>query len=89
MKSMTIAALIAAPFVLPAPALALGIAANTAGSGITAPVIAPSHNLRRHDAVLALRDEGVKLQAADGGKLTDAHRAYLQAKLDAIRTGNY
>ena len=32
----------------------------------------------------ALHDEGVKMQEADGGKLTDEHRAYLQAKLDAI-----
>jgi hypothetical protein len=45
--------------------------------------------LRKHDAILAIRDEGLKLQVADGGTLTDTHRAYLQAKLDAVRAGNY
>ena len=90
MKSMTIAALLAAPFLLPLPASALSVAAGRGGpAGITAPVTGPSHSLRRHDAIMALRDEGLKLQDADGGKLTDAHRAYLQAKFDAIRAGNY
>lgn len=87
MKSMTIAALLAAPFLLPSAASAMRSAA--APAGITAPVTTPSHNLRRHDAIMALRDEGLKLQATDGGTLTDAHRAYLQAKFDAIRAGNY
>jgi hypothetical protein len=36
-----------------------------------------------------VRAEGLKLQAEDGGKLTDAHRAYLQAKLNAVLAGNY
>jgi hypothetical protein len=89
MKTMTIAALLAAPFLLPVPALALHAAAAGSPAGITAPVTAPSHNLRRHDAIMALRDEGLTLQAADGGTLTEAHRAYLQAKFDAIRAGNY
>lgn len=88
MRSMTIAALLAAPFLLPAPASALR-AGGAGAAGITAPVTSPSHNLRRHDAIMGLRDEGLKLQAADGGTLTDAHRAYLQAKFDAIRAGNY
>ena len=34
--------------------------------------------------LLALRDEGLKLREADGGTLTAEHRAYLQAKLDAL-----
>ena len=89
MKSMTIAALLAAPFLLPSAASAMRSAAAGAPAGITAPVTTPSHNLRRHDAIMALRDEGLKLQATDGGTLTDAHRAYLQAKFDAIRAGNY
>ena len=90
MKSMTIAALLAAPFLLPAPASALSAAASRGGpAGITMPVAAPSHSLRWHDAIMALRAEGLKLQAADGGKLTEAHRTYLQAKFDAIRAGNY
>jgi hypothetical protein len=36
--------------------------------------------------LIQLRDEGLKLRAADGGTLSDEHRAYLQQKLDAIRT---
>lgn len=39
---------------------------------------------KRHDALMALRAEGIKLRDADGGKLTPEHEAYLQAKLDAI-----
>jgi hypothetical protein len=31
-----------------------------------------------------LRDEGLTLQKADGGKLTPEHRAYLQHKFDEI-----
>jgi hypothetical protein len=87
-KAMTIAALLATPFLLPSPASALH-SGGGGSAGITAPVTVPSHSLRRHDAIMALRDEGLKLQAADGGQLTDAHRAYLQAKFDAIRDGNY
>ena len=37
-----------------------------------------------HDKLLALREEGLKLRDADGGTLTAEHRAYLQAKLDAL-----
>lgn len=39
---------------------------------------------KRHDALMALRAEGLRLRDADGGKLTPEHEAYLQAKLDAI-----
>ena len=38
----------------------------------------------RHQLV-TLRDEGLKLREADGGTLTEEHRAYLQGKLDRIR----
>jgi hypothetical protein len=34
-----------------------------------------------------LRDEGLVLQKLDGGKLSRAHRDYLQQKLDAIYQG--
>lgn len=34
--------------------------------------------------IIALREEGLKLRAGDGGTLSAAHHAYLQAKLDAI-----
>jgi hypothetical protein len=87
MKTRTISGLLAAPFLISAPALATPAAA--AAIGITTPVAAPSHALRRHDAILAIRAEALSLQAADGGALTDSHRAYLQAKLDAVRAGNY
>jgi hypothetical protein len=36
--------------------------------------------------LIALRDEGLRLRDADGGTLTDEHHAYLQGRLDAIRT---
>lgn len=36
--------------------------------------------------IARLRAEGLTLQKADGGTLTSEHRAYLQHKLDAIRT---
>jgi hypothetical protein len=39
---------------------------------------------KRHDALEALRAEGLKLRDADGGKLTPEHEAYLQTKLNAI-----
>jgi hypothetical protein len=88
MKTRTIAGLLAAPFLISSPALAT-TAARAAPSGIAIPASAPSQPLRRHDAILAIRDEALALQAADGGTLTDAHRAYLQAKLDAVREGEY
>jgi hypothetical protein len=87
MKTRTISGLLAAPFLMSAPAFALP--APAAAIGTTMPVAAPSHALRRHDAILAVREEALTLQAADGGTLTDSHRAYLQAKLDAVRAGNY
>ena len=40
-------------------------------------------------ALLTLRDEGLKLQKADGGKLTPEHYAYLQTKLDAIQSRSH
>jgi hypothetical protein len=33
--------------------------------------------------------EEAKLQTADGGRLTPEHAKYLQARLDAIRAGEY
>jgi len=44
---------------------------------------------RKKLALLGLRKEGLDMQAADGGKLTQAHRTYLQSKLDAIQSGRY
>lgn len=44
---------------------------------------------KKHDALMALREEGLKLRDQDGGKLTPEHEAYLQAKLNAINTDQY
>lgn len=89
MKTRTISGLLAAPFLVSAPAFAVPAGAASGPTGMSVPVTAPSHPLRKHEAILAVRDEGLQLQAADGGHLTDVHRAYLQAKLDAVRDGNY
>jgi len=89
MKTRTIAGLLAAPFLISAPALASPPRVGAGPTPVTVSATRPSHQLRKHEAIIAVREEGLKLQAADGGKLTDTHRAYLQAKLDAVRTGNY
>ncbi|MBV9991418.1 MAG: addiction module protein [Alphaproteobacteria bacterium] len=73
---------------------ALSAAALPASSGSTSPFVSnggPGHaqQWRKAQAVKALRAEGLRLQEADGGNLTDAHRAELQARLNAIRAGNY
>ena len=48
-----------------------------------------SQQFRKAQALKALRAEGLKMQEADGGALSDAHRAALQRKLDQILAGNY
>ncbi len=83
-----------APLILAGLTAATAADATSMGGGgavsyVTAPVtpVGPAYEKK-----WALRDfikEGRALQAADGGTLTPAHRAYLQAKLDAIRAGNY
>ena len=45
--------------------------------------------VRKRNALMALRDEMIRLQAQDGGKLTQAHHDYLQVKMNAIMSGNY
>jgi len=49
----------------------------------------PSRRIYEHSpkvqALLDLREEGLRLREADGGTLTEEHRAYLQKKLDAIQ----
>ena len=49
----------------------------------------PYRALRKKHALEAVRQEALKQQAADGGKLTDAHRAELQRKIDAVQQGNF
>jgi hypothetical protein len=62
--------------------------AAMAASGDSSPVKS-YHAERKMYALRMLREEGLRLQAADGGKLTEAHRAYLDAKLKAIKAGNF
>ena len=49
----------------------------------------PFRALRKKHALEAIRQEALKQQAADGGKLTEAHRADLQRKVDAVQAGNF
>ena len=49
----------------------------------------PFRALRKKHALEAIRQEALKQQAADGGKLTDAHRAELQHKIDTVQAGNF
>ena len=96
MKMLVLTAALAAPLLfasslMAAPAAApSGAAAAKASAGIFVPpsVTFPRARQKR-TAILAVRKEGLQLQAADGGKLTEAHRAYLQAKLDSVLVGNY
>jgi hypothetical protein len=44
---------------------------------------------RKQRAIFAVLQEGKKTQIADGGKLTDSHRAELERKLAAVQAGNY
>jgi hypothetical protein len=79
----------------PAAALLIGSAiaapmGGMSGTGMTAQgSLDPYKQLRKRHAIMAIRDEALKQQAADGGKLTEAHRAEFQRKLDAVRAGNY
>jgi hypothetical protein len=61
MKTRTISGLLAAPFLLSAPEFALPAGASGLSSGVTAPVATPSHPLRRHEAILAVRGEALAL----------------------------
>jgi hypothetical protein len=65
-------------------------AMGSSGSGFYAgPVVTVGPALQKKWAIRNFIKEGKALQAADGGTLTPEHRAYLQAKWDAIRAGNY
>jgi hypothetical protein len=56
---------------------------------LTGPTIPNGHAYRKQIALRDLSQEGRALRAADGGKLTPEHLAYLQQKLNDIRAGNY
>ncbi len=57
---------------------------NGDGSGHGFHENAPSRIAVAKLDLTALRSEGLRLRAADGGALTPAHRADLQAKLNAV-----
>lgn len=78
-----LAALLAGPAAA-APSSSMGpMPSNAQGS------LDPYKQMRKRHALEVIRDEALKQQAADGGKLTDEHRAEFQRKLDAVRAGNY
>ena len=88
MKLLVLAGL-AAPLVLTSP---VSVSALPVGAGSPPATVFPSyhsHASQKRNAILAVREERLNIQAADGGKLTNEHRAYLQAKLNAVLHGNY
>jgi hypothetical protein len=80
---------------VPIASLLIGpaVAAPMAGMSGTGTLAQGTHDpykqIRKRHALAAIRDEALKQQAADGGKLTEAHRAEFQRRLDAVRAGNY
>ena len=96
MRLLILTAALAAPLFFASPLMAAppapvsAAAAAKAGAGLFVPPAVTFPRARqKRSAILAVRKEGLQLQAADGGKLTEAHRAYLQAKLDSVLVGNY
>jgi hypothetical protein len=96
MKPLVIAlALCGLVSALPAGATAIPGFHNNFGPQATGPMFhggtytTHRESTRKLRALLDLRDEGLALQAGDGGALTPEHRAYLQKKLDAIQAGDY
>lgn len=95
MITLALAAFLAAvPFTKSPVTAVLGNGSALADASLTSPYpVQPQETfatwVRKRNALMALRDEMIKLQAADGGKLTQAHHDYLQAKMNAIMAGNY
>jgi len=87
MKNLAIAMVVLAASASAAAALPAG--SNSSSPFATAAGPGSSQHFRKVEAIKALRKEALKIQAEDGGKLTDAHRAQLQLKLDHILAGNY
>jgi hypothetical protein len=86
MKMLMLAGL-AAPILFASPAWAFPPSGVSSGPVVQADY--HDHVREKREAIRAVRDEGLKLRAEDDGKLTEAHRAYLQAKLNAVLHGNY
>jgi hypothetical protein len=87
MKTLLMLVPVAVLLIGPAPAAPIG--AMGGGGLMAGGTHDPYRQLRKKHAVEAIRQEAVKQQAADGGKLTEAHRAELQRKLDAVMAGNF
>jgi len=80
---------------VPMAALLIGPAIAAPGRGMgPAPANAqgsldPYKQMRKQNALKVIREDALKQQAADGGKLTDEHRAEFQRKIDQVMAGNY
>ena len=63
-----------------------GLAGSSSGAG---PTVVPQRGFgalptQRNKALMTLRAEGLRIRQQDGGKLTQEHRAALQARLNRI-----
>lgn len=86
MKTLWILVPVAAMVVLPAAAGPIGGAGD---QQFVVPQSMSDPQVRKANAMQAWHAEEVKLQTADGGMLTPQHQKYLQARLAAIRAGEY
>ena len=59
------------------------------GGTLTGPGADYGQSYRKRHAIWKILQEGKQVQIADGGRLTDAHRAQLQREYDAVLAGNY
>jgi hypothetical protein len=86
MKVSILSAALAAGFLIPAAASAQNGYGNTQSMDQMSPTPRgfSSDEGRYRQAVKKLHDDGVKMIKADGGKLNDAHKAELQARLDKL-----
>jgi hypothetical protein len=71
----------------PSNALAQWGPENVTYSPMPGPDAVVQINLQHSRQLEAFRAEGLSLQRSDGGTLTSAHRAKLQAELDQIEAG--
>lgn len=81
-------------FILTLAALCVGQAADAEiynmPNSYRAPALTPISNLGRHlqNQLRDIRQKALAQRAADGGALTEAHRAAFQAQIDRVET-NY
>jgi opacity protein-like surface antigen len=87
MKSMLLLVPVAA--VVASAAMAAPVGGSYGYQQLTVPQAMNDPEVRKADALHNWRAEELKLQTADGGTLTPQHAKYLQARLAAIRAGEY